>query len=162
MYWVIQDLLFWWCYDTTWFLLVRFLHLPFPIWLSLVLVGLAIFGLSLSPLWTRKPLSALLGDQISPGSTCAIGLWNSPSSWVQMEAERTLSQLLYHFWAPGWSCLRQSTEKKWWSHLWVQESEPLTLFSTSNIYMCVSACQVWAFTQNLHSEQSQRNNSQVL
>ena len=43
------------------------------------------------------------------------GLWNSPTSWLQIEAGRTLSQLLCCFCglcAPGWSCLRQSQERK--------------------------------------------------
>jgi hypothetical protein len=34
-----------------WFLLVKFLYLPFTIWLSLVLDGLAVSGWSLSLLW---------------------------------------------------------------------------------------------------------------
>ena len=55
----------------SWFLLVGFWLLPFVIWLSLVLVGLAVSGWSLSLLWACKPVSALLGDQLSPGSTHA-------------------------------------------------------------------------------------------
>jgi hypothetical protein len=43
------------------------------------------------------------------------GLWHSTSSWVQMDAGRTLSQLLHHsctLWTPGWFCLRQSQKRK--------------------------------------------------
>ena len=36
-----------------------------------MLVGLAVSGLSLSLLWTCKPVSALLGDQLSHGRTHA-------------------------------------------------------------------------------------------
>ena len=48
------------------------------------------------------------------------GLWNSPTSWVQIEAGRILSQLLCQFCglcAPGWSCPRESPEPKWQSPL---------------------------------------------
>ena len=33
--------------DWSWFLLIRFLHLPFPIWYSLELVVIVVSGLSL-------------------------------------------------------------------------------------------------------------------
>jgi hypothetical protein len=52
-----------------WFLLVKFLLLPFTIWLSLVLVGFAVSGFSLSLLWACKPVSALLEDQLFLGRT---------------------------------------------------------------------------------------------
>ena len=55
------------------FLLVMFLHLPFAIWLSLVLVGLAVSVWSLSLLWACKPVSILLGDQLSSSRVCAQG-----------------------------------------------------------------------------------------
>jgi hypothetical protein len=54
------------------------------------------------------------------------GLWNSLSSWVEVEARRNLSQLLHSscgLWAPGWPYLRQQLETKWESQLWAQESE---------------------------------------
>ena len=56
-----------------WFLLVRFFHLPFAIWLFLMLVGLAVSGLSLTLLWACKPVSVLLGSQLSSGRTCVQG-----------------------------------------------------------------------------------------
>jgi len=72
-----------------WFLLVRFLCLPFSIWLCLVLVGLAVSGWSLSLLWVCKPVSSLLGDQLSWKNLCsevcraaqalgADGYWKDP------------------------------------------------------------------------------------
>ena len=45
-----------------WFLLVRFLHLPFTTWLFLVLVGHALYGWSLSLLLVCKPVSLFLID----------------------------------------------------------------------------------------------------
>ena len=51
------------------FLLVRFWSLPLDIWLSLVLVGVS--GLSLSLPCACKSLSALLGEELSPGRTRA-------------------------------------------------------------------------------------------
>ena len=53
---------------SNWFLLLMFLCLPFAIWLSLVLAGLAVsnFGLSL----LQACVSVLLGDQFSLG-----GIW---------------------------------------------------------------------------------------
>jgi hypothetical protein len=54
----------------SWFLLVRFLHLPFTMWLSLVLDVLAVSGWSLFLLWVCKPVSTLHGDQLSPGRAC--------------------------------------------------------------------------------------------
>jgi hypothetical protein len=45
--------------------------LPFAIFLSLVLDTLAVSGLSLFLLRLCKPLSALLGDQLSPGKISA-------------------------------------------------------------------------------------------
>jgi hypothetical protein len=46
-------------------MLVRFLGLPFAIWLFLVLVGLAVSGWGLFLLWACKLVSAFLGDQLS-------------------------------------------------------------------------------------------------
>ena len=48
----------------SWFLLLMFLRLPFIVWLSLELTGLAVsdFGLSL----LQAGVSVLLGDQFSP------------------------------------------------------------------------------------------------
>ena len=51
-----------------WFLLLMFLPLPFAIWLSLVLAGLAVFDCGLSLL--KAYVSVLLDDQIFPG-----GIW---------------------------------------------------------------------------------------
>ena len=51
-------------------LLVRFLTLPFTIWLSVVSVGPTVSGQSLSLMRIWKPVSALLGDQLSSGRTC--------------------------------------------------------------------------------------------
>ena len=50
--------------------------MPLAIWLSLVLVGLAVSGWSLSLLWACKPVSVLLGDQFSSGRVCAQKVWN--------------------------------------------------------------------------------------
>jgi hypothetical protein len=50
-----------------WFLSVWFLRLPFAICLSLMLGVLAFSGWSLSLLWAFMPVSAFLGDQLSPG-----------------------------------------------------------------------------------------------
>ena len=69
-----------------WFLLVTFLHLPFTMWLSLVLVGPDVSGRNLSLLWACKPVSAPLGDQLSPcpevcGSAQPLttdGAWKDP------------------------------------------------------------------------------------
>ena len=46
-----------------WFLLVVFLHLPFVIWLSLVLAGVAVSDCGLSVL--QASVSVLLGDPFS-------------------------------------------------------------------------------------------------
>lgn len=54
-----------------WFLLGTFLCLPFHIWLSLVLVGLAVSDSNMSLLSSCKPVAALLRDQLSPGKTSA-------------------------------------------------------------------------------------------
>ena len=48
-----------------WFLLVMFLHLPFAIWLSLVLAGLAVSDSDLSVL--QACVSVFFGDQFSLG-----------------------------------------------------------------------------------------------
>ena len=53
-----------------WFLLETFLHLPFAILLFLVLVGPVLSGWRLSLLCTCKPVSAPLGDRLSPGTEC--------------------------------------------------------------------------------------------
>ena len=53
-----------------WFLLVTFLCLPFAIWLSLVLVGPAVSGWCLFLLCTCRPISATLGDLLSPSTNC--------------------------------------------------------------------------------------------
>jgi hypothetical protein len=49
----------------------KILGLPFTIWQSLVLDGLAVSGWSLFLLWVCKPVSALLEDQLSLGKTTA-------------------------------------------------------------------------------------------
>ena len=48
---------------------MRFLCLPFASLLSQGLDVLAVSGWSLFLLWVCKPVSALLGDQLSPGRT---------------------------------------------------------------------------------------------
>jgi hypothetical protein len=89
--WGIQDLLLWencaLMMPCSLFLLVKFLSLPFAIWFSLVLVGLAVSSLSLSlhePLslcqYSWKTSSPLAGPMHR-------GLQYSSSSWVQMRQE---------------------------------------------------------------------------
>jgi hypothetical protein len=86
--WGIQDLLWWekWVLvvPSSLFLLVRFLCLPFAVWLTLVLHVLAVSGWSLFLLWVYKPMSALLGDQLSPRGTCVQRVLEQPKVWVQM------------------------------------------------------------------------------
>ena len=57
------------------------LCLPFTICLSLVLVRLAVSGWNLSLLWACKPVSVLLGYQLSSGRICA---WKAvePATWL--------------------------------------------------------------------------------
>ena len=107
-----------WCTDYSmkpWFLLVIFLNLFFTIWLSLVLVCLSLTWAC--PFCGPVSLCQYFWDTISLlAGIMHRGLWNSPSSWVQMEAGRTLSQLLCSFCSlctPGWPWLRQSLESKW-------------------------------------------------
>jgi hypothetical protein len=62
-------------------MLLIFLCLPFAIQLSLVLVGLAVSGWSLSLLWACKHYCQSSSGLVEP---LYRGLWNSHSSWVQM------------------------------------------------------------------------------
>jgi hypothetical protein len=71
------------------------LCLSFSIWLSLVLDVLAVSGWSLFLLWVCKPVSTLLGDQLSPGRTCIQRAPEQPKFWVPMEAGRILFQVLH-------------------------------------------------------------------
>jgi hypothetical protein len=65
------------------FLLIGFLCLPFTIWLSLMLVGLAVFGWSLPLLQTCKPVSALLEDLLSPDTEDCSTAPTSGCRWRQ-------------------------------------------------------------------------------
>ena len=78
-----------------WFLLVTFLHLPLAIWLSLVLDGLAVSGWSFSFLCVCQPVTAFLGDQLSPGETCIQRGVFQPKLQVHMVTGRILFQQLY-------------------------------------------------------------------
>jgi hypothetical protein len=60
-----------------------------------VLDVLAISGWSLSLLSVCKPVSALLGDQLSPGGTCEQRALKQPKFWVQIQTRRILSLLFY-------------------------------------------------------------------
>ena len=73
-------------------------HLPFAIWLSMVLAGLAVSDFSLSLL--QACVSVLLGDQLSPGS---IWVWRTVAQsqfWAQTETGRILSQATPWFLCP--------------------------------------------------------------
>jgi hypothetical protein len=52
-------------------MLVRFLHFSFAIWWSLVFDFLAVSVWDFFLLLVYKPVSAVLGDQLSPGKTSA-------------------------------------------------------------------------------------------
>ena len=99
-----------------WFLLVRFVCLPFAIRLSLVLIGHAVSGWSFFLLQAYKPVLALLGDQLSPGRTCAErsveqlhlpgadGAWKDPVSVFHRSCALS---------ACGRTRLVQSRKRKW-------------------------------------------------
>ena len=94
------------------------LPLPLDIWLSLVLVGPAVYDCGLSLL--QEFVSVLLGDQFSPGG---IWVWRAVAqvnSRVQTETGRTLSWLFLSscvLMALGRSLLGQEFDHKPWSYL---------------------------------------------
>ena len=61
-----------------------FLHLPFAIWLSLVLVGSAVSGGCFSLLWACKPGSAPVDDKLYPGAECcgAAQILHADGGWT--------------------------------------------------------------------------------
>ena len=81
-----------------------------------MLLGLAVSCLSLSLLWACKPVSALLGDQISSGRTLTQRAAEQPQL-LDADGNRkdlvpaALSVLLPVVLLDG-SCLRQSLERK--------------------------------------------------
>ena len=103
-----------------WFLFLMFLPLPFTIWLSLVLAGLAVSDCGLSLL--QACVSELLGDQFSPGG---IWVWTAVVQVLLWSADRNQKDP-----APGcplvpvseW-LLGQEFEQKWWSYLCSQVSQ---------------------------------------
>ena len=101
----------------SWFLLVTFSHLPFTIFLSLVLDILVVSGCSLSLLWVCKPVSALLGDQLSPHRTCVQRALDQLKLWVKMAPRRFLSQLLRSPVCSSSPYSRQLWERKCLPHL---------------------------------------------
>ena len=96
------------------------LCLPLAMWLSLVLVGLAVFDWSLSLLWAYESVilgvSPLLGDQLSLGQifvwrALSLGLlWGANGNWL-LHGSCALC-------IAGGSLFGQVLEQKWWSHLW--------------------------------------------
>jgi hypothetical protein len=108
-----------------WFLLARFLCLPFTIWLSVVLVLLSMAGACpfcwpVSLCQHSWEMSILLEGPVYRG------LWNNPSSRVQMGTGSILSQLFHCFCvlcAPGLFRLGQLLERKCSSHLLAWESK---------------------------------------
>jgi hypothetical protein len=95
------------------------LLLPFAIWLSLVLDGLAASGWSLFLLWVNTPGSPAL----SWWNFYTEGLEQS-KLWVQVATRRNLSQLLHcscALWPPTRFIFGQLLERKWRSYLWTQE-----------------------------------------
>jgi hypothetical protein len=69
-----------------------------------VLDVLAVSGWNLFLLWICKPVSALLGDQLSPGRTCVQRALEQPKLWVQVVTVRILSQLLHRSCVPCTLC----------------------------------------------------------
>jgi hypothetical protein len=103
----------------SWFLLVTFSHLPFTIFLSLVLDILVVSGCSLSLLWVCKPVSALLGDHLSPGGTCVQRALDQPKLWVQIVDWKDPVPAVPLILCPvcSWPApLHTILERKWLSH----------------------------------------------
>ena len=71
------------------------MYLPFATWSSLVLDVLAVSGWSLFLLLDCKPVSELLGSQLSPVRTCVQSAMEQHKLWVLIGTRRFLCQLLY-------------------------------------------------------------------